>query len=93
MRPAGLSPLSTPPVIRSLTITNYNFVLIRNPGRSNGGLYARFAPLFNLLGRTRSAAMWSRKPCNLNDGCYTLRAGKVRRHMGIRFLLRFPDRP
>ena len=24
-------------------VNNYNFVLIRNPGRSNGGLYARFS--------------------------------------------------
>ena len=54
-----------------LTITNYNFVLIRNPGRSNGGLYARFAPLFTCSDRTRSAAMWSRKArAILNDGCY-----------------------
>jgi PE-PPE domain len=27
-------------------VNNYNFVLIRNPGRSNGGLYARFPFLF-----------------------------------------------
>jgi PE-PPE domain len=33
------------------TITNVNFVLIRNPGRANGGLDARFAPLFNLIGQ------------------------------------------
>ena len=37
MRRARLSPQSTPPAIPS-AINNYNFVLIRNPGRSNGGL-------------------------------------------------------
>jgi hypothetical protein len=33
------------------SLNNYNFVLIRNPGRSSGGLFTRLSPLFNLIGQ------------------------------------------
>ena len=94
MRRARLSPRSTPPLSGS-TINNYNFVLIRNPGRSNGGLYARFAPLFSLLGQGDpvSGNVVPKSRCNLNDVCYTYAPAKFDVTWAYDFYSDFPIAP
>jgi hypothetical protein len=63
--PAGYTPLTPRGKVNSLTgaacssgplctqgynVTNLPIALVRNPETPNGGLYARFAPIFNLFG-------------------------------------------
>jgi hypothetical protein len=62
--PAGYTPLTASGMVNVLTgaspcsfactqgynVTNLPIALIRNPETPNGGLYARFAPIFNLFG-------------------------------------------
>jgi hypothetical protein len=63
--PAGYTPLTASGKVNSITgqpcssgitcvqgtyVTNLPIALVRNPETPNGGLYARFAPIFNLFG-------------------------------------------
>ncbi len=62
--PAGYTPLTNPGKVnisgnscttgitcaQGTNVTNLPIALIRNPETPNGGLYARFAPIFNLFG-------------------------------------------
>jgi hypothetical protein len=47
-QPGGPNYTGTPPVLGSFTVLP--LVLLRNPGRANGGLFARFFPLAGLFG-------------------------------------------
>ncbi|NTY61404.1 PE-PPE domain-containing protein [Mycolicibacterium sphagni] len=64
--PAGFTPLTAAGKVNSITgqpcssgitcvqgtyVTNLPMALVRNPETPNGGLYARFAPIFNLFGQ------------------------------------------